>query len=65
MSAGHSGADIVDGNRDIMQAHLSGDVDHEIQIVDHLGAVDLDRSSRRTRDGRASAAEVAHRLAAP
>ena len=35
-------ADIVDGGRDIMKLQLSCDVDHEIQIVDRLGAVDLD-----------------------
>ena len=36
-------ADIVDHDRDIMKAHLSCDIDHEIQIADYLGAVDFDQ----------------------
>ena len=43
------GADIVDHDRNIMKADLPCDIDHEIQIVDDLGAVDLDQQAAERR----------------
>ena len=31
------GSDIVDRNRDVAKPHFPGDIDHHVQIVDHLG----------------------------
>ena len=48
-----------------MEADLSCDIDHEIQIVDHLGAVDLDQQPAERRMVGHGAAQVAHQLAIP
>ena len=38
-------ADIVDRDADIVQANAPGDIDRQVEIVDHLGAVDLDQQA--------------------
>ncbi|GCC47558.1 hypothetical protein chiPu_0031740, partial [Chiloscyllium punctatum] len=56
------GADIVDRDADIVQANAPCDLDRKVEIVDHLGAVDLDQQAGESRMVRNPVAELAHRM---